>query len=267
MICSLLCLEKKLEFFHKPDHEVISNEGFFKQKEQCENSFSQSVNQQEKFNQTSDYTTTETETYSDKTDYRNNENIPDTSANFEENLNVTIQDSTIDDSIISENVTNRVGNIENSQENLIVFRDPEQMNQDSDKKMEIGIITDNDNVEKSQNKEQVESDGTGIIFAESEAKNSFVVEICDDPEPVADADRRNTVVVNTCLDAIRKSMRKMKMLKKEECIQNKFHTEIDPSKNQVAEEELRKEISKDMFLKVHISVEYIFPVFLLNFES
>lgn len=69
--------------------------------------------------------------------------------------------------------------------------------------------------------------------------------------------KRKTVTINVSMDKVQTLLSKSKKHSKdrEECIFDgrprvRFYAEIDPSKNKNAEQELSKEISKDMFSKV-----------------
>ncbi|KAK7592955.1 hypothetical protein V9T40_007707 [Parthenolecanium corni] len=73
-------------------------------------------------------------------------------------------------------------------------------------------------------------------------------------------------LMNTSLDQIAAALRARKRADSE-LIVNKFHADIAPDKNEIAEEELKKEISKDMFRKMKIIGQFNFGFIITKLEN
>lgn len=61
-----------------------------------------------------------------------------------------------------------------------------------------------------------------------------------------------SVKINTSIQLIKESLAKQQKPKKVEPVQVRFRAEVAPEKNKIAEEELQKQITKDMFKEMSI---------------
>lgn len=121
---------------------------------------------------------------------------------------------------------------------------------------EIAIETDTHIPERDTAFEDVVADETRPENITENDENSKIDEIeneisvaKDDVQNVSTSAARS--VIDTSIEALRKTIRDRRRCRnKNASIINKFHVEIDPTQNQTAEEELKKEISKSMFSEV-----------------
>lgn len=96
---------------------------------------------------------------------------------------------------------------------------------------------------------------TDVAIGRETAPAEKQVESSDREEVAGQQDARASVSLCVSLRDIRRILdRNRKIRERDGAISNKFYADIDPSKNHIAEEELSRAISKDMFLKVSIGM-------------
>lgn len=104
-------------------------------------------------------------------------------------------------------------------------------------------------------------DDTNIYYDSSKTKTDVSIEIDTSIAPK----ERKFAVVETNLEIIKQRLRNLRFRKSEKQKSNtRFYATIDPSKNQQAEGELSREISKDMFSKVSICIIIFFKYIQYN---
>lgn len=104
--------------------------------------------------------------------------------------------------------------------------------------------------EPSENLNRKSKNCTDTHFSHSNSSDT-VADVYDDINPNQIIEVRKFRIMETSIKSIMISLSAKKSRRNDnQRFNNKFYTEIDPNKNQLAEEELKKEISKDTFNKV-----------------